>query len=154
LIVTFLFFNYPFGKIFLGDLGAYAISFFIGMITIIFFGKHPEISPLLPLLILIYPIVELVFSMLRRLYEGQAIYAADVKHLHIKFFYFLRKIPQLKQYANSFVSPLLSILWVFPLITIPWAYKKPTLILFFIPLFLVIYIILYILITRSMKSHL
>jgi UDP-N-acetylmuramyl pentapeptide phosphotransferase/UDP-N-acetylglucosamine-1-phosphate transferase len=89
LIITFLIFNYPWGKIFLGDLGAYAIAFLTGMLTIIFFGRHPEISPWFPVLILIYPITEVVFSMLRRSYSRQSVFAADTKHLHIKIFYFL-----------------------------------------------------------------
>lgn len=143
LITTFIVFNYPFGKIFLGDLGAYAIAFLTGMFTIILFGRHPEISPWFAVLILIYPMTEVSFSMLRRFYRGQSIFNADTKHLHIKIFYFLRKIPQLKGYANPTVMPLLSILWLFPLITIPWAFKKPSLTLLFILLFWGIYCFLY-----------
>jgi UDP-GlcNAc:undecaprenyl-phosphate GlcNAc-1-phosphate transferase len=143
LIATFLSLNYPWGKIFLGDLGAYAIAFLTGMFTIIFFGRHPEISSWFAVLILIYPMTEVAFSMARRYFRGQSIFSADTKHLHIKIFYFLRKIPQLKSYANPTVMPLLSILWLYPLITIPWAFKKPPLTLFFILLFWAIYFVLY-----------
>jgi UDP-GlcNAc:undecaprenyl-phosphate GlcNAc-1-phosphate transferase len=143
LIFSFLCFNYPFGKIFLGDLGAYSIGFLIGMLTIIFFGRHAEISPLFPLLILIYPTLELVFSILRRLNAGQPIFVADVEHIHIKIFYFLRQIPQLKRYANPAVIAILSIFWLYPMIVIPWVFKKPILILLFIPLFVLMYIGLY-----------
>ena len=143
LIATFLSLNYPWGKIFLGDLGAYAIAFLTGMFSIIFFGRHPEISSWFAVLILIYPMTEVAFSMARRCYRGQSIFSADTKHLHIKIFYFLRKIPQLKGYANPMVMPLLSILWLYPLITIPWAFKKPPLTLFFILLFWLIYSVLY-----------
>jgi UDP-N-acetylmuramyl pentapeptide phosphotransferase/UDP-N-acetylglucosamine-1-phosphate transferase len=152
LIAAFLIFNYPLGKIFLGDLGAYAIAFLTGMLTIIFFGRHPEISVWFPVLILIYPITEVAFSMLRRLYRGQSIFSADTEHLHIKIFYFLRKIPQLKRYANASVTPVLSLLWIYPLIVIPWVYKKPALILFFIPLFWLIYGLLYFAIHQEDKK--
>ena len=67
----------------------------------------------------------------------------DTKHLHIKIFYFLRKIPQMKLYANPTVMPLLSVLWVYPLVVTPWAFKKPILILPFILIFCLIYIFLY-----------
>lgn len=143
LITTFIVFNYPFGKIFLGDLGAYAIAFLTGMFTIIFFGRHPEISPWLAVLILIYPMTEVSFSMVRRFYRGQSISKADTMHLHIKIFYFLRKIPQMKGYANPTVMPLLTILWLFPLIAMPWAFKKPPLTLLFILFFWGIYFFLY-----------
>ena len=152
LITTFLIFNYPWGKIFLGDLGAYAIAFLTGMLTIIFFGRHPEISPWFPVLILIYPITEVVFSMLRRFYSHQSVFAADTKHLHIKIFYFLRKVPQLKRYANASVTPLLTFLWIYPLIVTPWVFKKPTLILFFIPFFWLVYGTLYYLIPHQDKK--
>jgi UDP-N-acetylmuramyl pentapeptide phosphotransferase/UDP-N-acetylglucosamine-1-phosphate transferase len=152
LIITFLTFNYPWGKIFLGDLGAYSIAFLTGMLTIIFFGRHPEISPWFPVLILIYPMTEVVFSMLRRFYLHQSVFAADTKHLHIKIFYFLRKVPQLKRYANPSVTPLLTFLWIYPLIVTPWAFKKPILILFFISLFLLVYGTLYSVIPHQDKK--
>jgi UDP-N-acetylmuramyl pentapeptide phosphotransferase/UDP-N-acetylglucosamine-1-phosphate transferase len=139
MIVAFLCFNYPKGQIFLGDLGAYALAFLTGMITIMFFGRHSEISPWFPVLILIYPMTEVTFSMVRRLYRGKPVFRPDTKHLHIKIFYFLRKIPQMKHYANPSVMPLLSVLWVYPLIVTPWAFKKPILILPFILIFCVVY---------------
>jgi UDP-N-acetylmuramyl pentapeptide phosphotransferase/UDP-N-acetylglucosamine-1-phosphate transferase len=37
--------NYPYGRIFLGDLGAYSLGLIVSMLTIILFGRHPEISP-------------------------------------------------------------------------------------------------------------
>jgi UDP-N-acetylmuramyl pentapeptide phosphotransferase/UDP-N-acetylglucosamine-1-phosphate transferase len=143
MIVAFLCFNYPKGQIFLGDLGAYFLAFLTGMITIMFFGRHSEISPWFPVLILIYPMTEVAFSMVRRLYRGKPVFRPDTKHLHIKIFYFLRKIPQMKHYANPTVMPLLSVLWVYPLIVTPWAFKKPILILPFILIFFVVYGFLY-----------
>ena len=143
MIVAFLCFNYPKGQIFLGDLGAYFLAFLTGMITIMFFGRHSEISPWFPALILIYPMTEVAFSMVRRLYRGKPVFRPDTKHLHIKIFYFLRKIPQMKHYANPTVMPLLSVLWVYPLIVTPWAFKKPILILPFILIFFVVYGFLY-----------
>jgi hypothetical protein len=86
---------------------------------------------------------EVAFSMVRRLYRGKPVFRPDTKHLHIKIFYFLRKIPQMKHYANPTVMPLLSVLWVYPLIITPWAFKKPILILPFILIFFVVYGFLY-----------
>ena len=143
LLASFLSLNYPWGRIFLGDLGAYALAFLTGIITNMFFGRHSEISPWFPALILIYPMTEVAFSMARRLYRGKPVFMPDTKHLHIKIFYFLRKIPQIKNFANPTVMPLLSILWVYPLVVTPWAFKKPILILPFILIFCLIYIFLY-----------
>ena len=143
LIGAFLCFNYPKGQIFLGDLGAYVLAFLTGMITIMFFGRHMNLSPWFAVLILIYPMTEVIFSFIRRLFRNQPVFAPDLKHLHVKIFYFLRKIPQMKHYANPTVMPLLSVLWVYPLIVTPWAFKKPLLITPFILIFIVIYGALY-----------
>ena len=139
LIGAFLCFNYPKGQIFLGDLGAFVLAFLTGMITIIFFGRHVNLSPWFAVLILVYPMTEVAFSMTRRLYRNQPVFAPDIKHLHIKIFYFLRRIPEMKRLANPAVTPLLAILWMYPLIVTPWAFKKPLLILPFILIFLLIY---------------
>ncbi len=42
LCIPFMVFNFPYGRIFLGDLGAYNFGLISGMLTIIFFGRHPK----------------------------------------------------------------------------------------------------------------
>jgi len=143
LITAFLCFNYPKGQIFLGDLGAYVLAFLTGIIAILFFGRHGDISPWFAVLILIYPMTEVTFSIMRRLYRRQPVFAPDLKHLHIKIFYFLRKIPEIKRVANPSVTPILAVLWMYPLIVTPWALKKPLLIIPFIFIFLIVYGALY-----------
>ena len=143
MIIAFLCFNYPKGQIFLGDLGAYVLAFLTGINAILFFGRHGDISPWFAVLILIYPMTEVTFSIIRRLYRSQPIFAPDLKHLHIKIFYFLRRIPETKRVANPSVTPLLAILWMYPLIVTPWAFKKPLLIMPFILIFLIVYGALY-----------
>jgi UDP-N-acetylmuramyl pentapeptide phosphotransferase/UDP-N-acetylglucosamine-1-phosphate transferase len=143
LITAFLCFNYPKGQIFLGDLGAYVLAFLTGIIAILFFGRHGDISPWFAVLILIYPMTEVTFSIMRRLYRRQPVFAPDLKHLHIKIFYFLRKIPEMKRVANPSVTPILAVLWMYPLIVTPWAFKKPLLITPFILIFLIVYGVIY-----------
>ena len=120
ILIPFLILNYPYGKIFLGDLGAYSLGLIISMLTIIFFGRHPEISPWGAVLILVYPATEVLFSLLRRAIKGVSIYHADTSHLHLKFFHFFRPQPGYKKIANALVTPILSPLWLFPLIAISW----------------------------------
>lgn len=87
-LIPFMLVNYPFGKIFLGDLGAYSLGVIVSLIAIMLFGRHPEISPWGAVLILIYPITEVVFSLLRRFFQGNAIHRPDNLHLHLKIFHF------------------------------------------------------------------
>lgn len=157
ILIPFLIFNYPFGKIFLGDLGAYSLGLMISMLTIIFFGRHPEISPWAAVLVLIYPLVEVVFSTLRRVITGVSIYHPDTHHLHLKLFYFFRPQPIYKKIANALVAPILSMLWLFPLITIAWVYQNLFFIWVAIILFILCYGLLYLIVPdfkkNSYQSH-
>jgi len=143
ILVPYMIMNYPYGKIFLGDLGAYSLGLILSMLTIIVFGRHPEISPWGAVLILIYPATEVVFSLLRRMMKGIPIYQADTAHLHLKIFYFFSQQPAYKKIANALVTPVLGILWTFPLLAISWFYHKPPFILIAIILFITLYCIFY-----------
>jgi UDP-N-acetylmuramyl pentapeptide phosphotransferase/UDP-N-acetylglucosamine-1-phosphate transferase len=152
LLIPFMFLNYPYGQIFLGDLGAYSLGLTVSMLTIILFGRHPEISPWGAALIMIYPATEVVFSLLRRMVKGISIYHADTEHLHLKLFYFFRPMPQYKKIANALVTPILSGLWLFPLLAIVWVYQKPIFIWFAIIQFIGLYCLLYVVIPKVQKK--
>jgi UDP-GlcNAc:undecaprenyl-phosphate/decaprenyl-phosphate GlcNAc-1-phosphate transferase len=152
ILMPFLIFNYPYGKIFLGDLGAYSLGLIISMLTIILFGRHPEISPWGAVLILIYPATEVVFSLLRRMLKGVSIYHADTAHLHLKLFHFFRPQPHYKKLANALVTPTLSGLWLFPLLTITWVYQKTLFIWIAVILFITLYGLFYALIPKVQKN--
>jgi UDP-N-acetylmuramyl pentapeptide phosphotransferase/UDP-N-acetylglucosamine-1-phosphate transferase len=152
ILIPFLIFNYPYGKIFLGDLGAYSLGLIISILTIILFGRHPEISPWGAALILIYPVIEVIFSLLRRAMKGVSIYHPDKAHLHLKLFHFLRPQPSYKKLANALVTPILSPLWLFPLIAISWTYQKPFFIFIAILLFGLCYFLLYLMLPSVKKQ--
>jgi len=152
LITPFLLMNFPYGRIFLGDLGAYSLGLIAGMLTIILFGRHPEISPWGAVLILIYPATEVVFSSLRRMVKGVSIYHPDTLHLHLKLFHFFRPQSSYKKIANALVTPALSGLWLFPLLTITWVYQKILFIWIAIILFIALYGLIYALIPNAQKS--
>jgi UDP-N-acetylmuramyl pentapeptide phosphotransferase/UDP-N-acetylglucosamine-1-phosphate transferase len=143
ILAPFVFLNYPYGKIFLGDLGAYSLGLIVSMLTIIFFGRHPEVSPWAALLVLIYPATEVVFSLLRRNIKGVSIWHADKDHLHLKLFYFFKPQPVYKKIANSLVTPILSLLWLYPSMAITWVYHNPFFIWSAVILFIIIYCLLY-----------
>jgi UDP-GlcNAc:undecaprenyl-phosphate GlcNAc-1-phosphate transferase len=153
LIIPFMVMNYPYGRIFLGDLGAYSLGLILSMLTIILFGRHPEISPWAAALILIYPATEVIFSLLRRMINGVPIYHADTAHLHLKLFHFFRPQLHYKKIANALVTPALSGLWLFPLLAITWVYQKPFFIWVAVILFIALYGLLYILLPKTQKKH-
>lgn len=62
----FFVWNFPNGLIFLGDGGAYFLGFYVAELGILLIARNPEVSPLLPLMVCIYPVFETLFSMYRR----------------------------------------------------------------------------------------
>ena len=91
------------GKIFLGDLGAYLIGFFISTIGVAIVKENSTISPWIIFLIILYPATELIFSTFRRLFNGVPPFKADDKHLHsIIYKLILKKISlRSKHFCNS-----------------------------------------------------
>jgi UDP-GlcNAc:undecaprenyl-phosphate GlcNAc-1-phosphate transferase len=82
-LLGFLVWNYPRGKIFLGDGGAYLLGFWLGELSVLIVMRHPEVSPWFPMLLLVYPIFETLYSMYRRkIVEGLSPGQPDRMHLH------------------------------------------------------------------------
>jgi UDP-N-acetylmuramyl pentapeptide phosphotransferase/UDP-N-acetylglucosamine-1-phosphate transferase len=151
LLIPFLLFNYPYGKIFLGDLGAYSLGIFLSLITIIFFGRHSDLSPWGGLLILIYPATEVAFSFMRRVVKGNSAFHPDVDHIHLKLFYYFKPIYKFKKIANALVTPSLSLFWLYPLIAFFLVYNKPLFICIAIALFIIGYLFFNFLIPNTKK---
>ncbi len=79
----FLLFNYPFGKIFLGDGGAYLLGTILAIIAVLLVARHTEVSPWFPFLLVVYPVWETLFSALRRLLlHRTGMGRPDARHLH------------------------------------------------------------------------
>ena len=81
-IAGFFFVNWPFGKLFLGDGGAYFAGFSVAWIAVVLVERNTVISPFSVLLVCMHPITEVLFSIYRRkqrkLHPGHP----DRHHLH------------------------------------------------------------------------
>lgn len=82
-ITGFLLWNYPFGRLFLGDGGAYLIGFWVAELSILLVMRNSQVSPWFPFLLCMYPITETIFTIyrrviLRRIHPG----IPDACHLH------------------------------------------------------------------------
>ena len=65
-VMGFFIWNFPAGLIFLGDGGAYFLGFLVAELSILLLVRNPDVSPIFPLLVCIYPVFETVFSIYRR----------------------------------------------------------------------------------------
>ncbi len=83
-LIGFLALNFPKGKIFLGDGGAYFLGFVLATLSLMLHHYHPdEVSQWYPLALLIYPVLEIAFSIYRRKFiEKKEATLHDSNHLH------------------------------------------------------------------------
>jgi UDP-N-acetylmuramyl pentapeptide phosphotransferase/UDP-N-acetylglucosamine-1-phosphate transferase len=116
-VVGFFIWNFPAGLIFLGDGGAYFLGFYVAELGILLLQRNPEVSPLFPLLMCIYPIFETLFSIYRKkLLRGISPGMPDGVHLHMLVYRRLLRWGFGKQTAkeltrrNSMTSPYLWLL--------------------------------------------
>ena len=65
-VLGFFVWNFPLGLVFMGDGGAYFLGFYVAELAILLLARNPEVSPLFPLLVCIYPVFETLFSIYRR----------------------------------------------------------------------------------------
>ena len=81
-VFGFLLLNWPLGKIFLGDGGAYFIGFALAWIAVLIMARHPDVSAWAMLLVCGYPILEVLFSIVRRSRRGMSPGDPDRLHMH------------------------------------------------------------------------
>ena len=82
----FLFHNFYPAKIFMGDSGSMFLGFIISIITILGFKSVMMSSLAIPLFILVVPILDTVFAIIRRRLKGENVMTtADRSHIHHQF---------------------------------------------------------------------
>ena len=144
LLISFLIFNYPFGKIFLGDAGSYFIGLLAGYLVIEIFAANPQLPTSSAVIIIFYPALEVIFSYFRKIYIHQSPFLPYNKHLHLKIFYLLSKgkTKNILLY-NSLVTPFLSIIWLSPISILLISLELPQLSIILLAALVLVYLFFY-----------
>lgn len=121
--IAFLLFNYPKGKLFLGDAGAYFMGFALAEIIIMMICFESDLSAWYGVTLMIYPITEVLFSIHRKKFVRKSSpFVPDGLHLHMLIY---KRIvpkgpqwpkPEAKIKRNMLTSPVLWILSLFGII--------------------------------------
>ena len=126
-IVTLGFFvvNFPLGKLFLGDGGAYLLGFMLAWLSVMLVHRNPQVSAWAPLLTCAYPIFETLFTIARRLWCRRHPGRPDSCHLHS-----LVKIAIAGRYFRKFSAPMRNALvspfsWLLALVPAVLAVRFP-----------------------------
>lgn len=129
----FLVFNFPPAKIFMGDTGSTFLGLMISVIMLLGFKTITLTSLVIPLILLILPITDTLFAIIRRTLQKKSIGEADKEHIHHQL---LKKLSTRKTILIIYAVNIL-----FSVVTIFYALgKREEMIIFYIVL---MYILLF-----------
>ena len=144
--------NWPFGKVFMGDGGAYLLGFLVAWIAVLLPMRNPSITAWTTLLACAYPVLEVGFSSIRKLRrQGHHPGQPDKVHLHMLLH---RRVARSlfknadRALQNGMTSPLV---WLYALLPAGWAVvfaQNKTLLMVGLLLSIVVYAVVYTRLTR------
>ena len=135
ILIGFFIFNFPYGKIFLGDGGAYLLGACTAVIIILLSERNQGISPFAVLNIVLWPIYETLRSFVRRLLNNKnSIFQPDTFHLHSLIH---------KKNTNNFSSSLILFFHFFCCVWSIYFLNNKTFLIFGLCIFVLVYEILY-----------
>ena len=125
-VAGFLLVNWPMGKIFLGDGGAYFIGFALAWMAVLVLQRHPEVSAWAPMLVCGFPVLEVLFSIVRRRRRHLSPGDPDRLHLHslVKRRLARRLLPRSSNLVRN--SATGAIMWLAALLPAAIAVQWPT----------------------------
>ena len=115
-VVGFLAVNFPFGKIFLGDGGAYLMGFLLAWTAVLLLVRNPSVSVWAPLLACGFPVIEVAYSIWRRRLHDVPPGSPDRLHLHslVKVRVIMPRVKHWRPvYRNALVSP---VMWLYAVV--------------------------------------
>ena len=151
ILFSFLLFNFPSAKIFLGDSGAYTLGAMTGLNTIITNNLNPLVSSFFFCTLLFYLFFEVFFSFLRKILEKKSPIHPDEKHLHMLSFYKISNFygKSRSNYLNSIIINFLYLILILPGL---YLMKDPQLSRYWFFILLLIYTLIYSRLYRLTKN--
>ena len=116
-VLGFMALNFPMGKIFLGDGGAYALGHLLVWSAIILITDATEVSAFSILLVFFWPVADTILAIWRRWKLGTPADRPDRLHLHQLAMRFL-EIRNFGRYRREIVNPMATLILI-PLISTP-----------------------------------
>ena len=108
ILISFLLFNFPKAKIFLGDSGSYLFGSLVALNVIFTNNLNPQISSFFFCILLFYLFFEVFFSFIRKIYLRRSPILPDSQHLHMLSFKKINETfdAQRSNYVNSVIINL------------------------------------------------
>ena len=145
IILGVFLFNFPLGKIFSGDGGAYFIGFFLSAMALLLTSRNDLVSPMILGSIFIYPLFETVFSMYRRrVIQRRPMTQPDGLHLHSLVYRRIgRQLPLRVEFKNASVAPFVWLFSALPMVATLFFWHSHVALALIITLFMGLYVLLF-----------
>ena len=117
IVSSFLIFNFPKAKIFLGDSGSYLLGVLIVLNTINTYELNPQISPFFFASVLFYLFYEVFFSFIRKAILKKSPLHPDELHLHMLLYKWFSNSKK-KETSNYLTSVLINSTYLFLLVPV------------------------------------
>ncbi|RMH39571.1 MAG: UDP-phosphate N-acetylglucosaminyl 1-phosphate transferase [Alphaproteobacteria bacterium] len=108
-LAGFLVWNYPMGRIFLGDAGAYTLGHVLSWCGVILIARADEVSAWAIMLVFFWPLADTLLAMVRRVQGGVPIDTPDRMHFHQLMMRFL-VLAAMGRDRRSAANPVASLL--------------------------------------------
>lgn len=131
----FLVHNFPPAKIFMGDTGSTFLGLMISVIMLLGFKTVTLTSLIIPMVLLILPITDTLFAIIRRTIHKRPIGEADKEHIHHQL---LKKLSTRKTIIVIYIIEI-----IFSVITILYSigYRKEMIIFYILLAFLILFLV-------------
>ena len=142
ILLSFLLFNFPQAKIFLGDGGAYLMGSLTALNTINTNNLNPQISSFFFCSLLFYLFFEVFFSFIRKIYQKKSPIHPDDRHLHMLCYYKISSI--YSKNKSNFINSII-INFIYFILLLPGLYflEDPTFSRYWFFSLLLIYLFIY-----------
>tara|TARA_B100000963_G_C22625087_1_gene671942 strand:- start:59 stop:1132 length:1074 start_codon:yes stop_codon:yes gene_type:complete len=116
ILISFLLFNFPKAKMFLGDSGSYLFGSLVALNIIMTNNLNTNISSFFLCILLFYLFFEVFFSFFRKIYQNKSPVFPDDEHLHMLSYIQISKIfgTNKSNYTNSIIINLVYCMLVLP----------------------------------------
>lgn len=145
-LMGFLVFNFPHGRIFLGDAGAYSLGHILGWMAISLINQLPDLTPWALVLVFFWPIADTFFAIYRRCRSGRPAGLPDRLHFHQLVMRAI-EILLVGRGARHVANPLATVL-ILPMAAAPavigiWLWDRPLVASLAIPFYAVLFVTAY-----------
>ena len=150
-LLSFLLFNFPKAKIFMGDGGAYVMGSLIALNTIITNNLNPNISSFFFCTILFYLFFEVFFSFLRKVIQKKSPIHPDSAHLHMLLYKYLNNFKKIEN-ANPKTSLIINFIFIILIIPPTILNSNSTFCVYWFIFQIIFYVIIYSRLSNFLKE--